>query len=129
MNANQMKHAAKLEAWKQRIMECRGSGQPVKTWCRNNHCDPSTYYRWEREIFGRIKAPAGESAEALIPAPRQDLVEVPLAEPVSMAPVSVMQASFNPVAVIRIGSMELSLTNAVSAKLIKQLKGLMANAE
>ncbi len=67
--------------------------------------------------------------EALLPAPRQELVEVPLAEPVNMTSVSAMQPSFSPVAVIRIGSMELSLTNAVSTRLMKQLKELFPDAE
>ena len=135
MNANQMKHAANLAAWKQRIIDCRASGQPVKTWCGNNHCNPSTYYRWEREIFGRIKKPATEDAdvlvggEALLPAPRQELVEVPLAEPVRIASAPVIQSSFSPVAVIRIGLMEISLTNAVSTRLMKQFKELFPDAE
>ncbi len=130
-----MKHAAKLATWKQRIIECRASGQPVKTWCGNNHCDPSTYYRWEREIFGRIKESATEDAdilsegEALLPAPRQELVELPLTEPVRMTPESVIQPLFSPVAVIRFGSVELSLTNAVSTRLMKQLKELFPNAK
>lgn len=33
VNANQMKHAANLAAWKERIVECRASGIPVKVWC------------------------------------------------------------------------------------------------
>ena len=135
MNANQMKHAANLAEWKQRIIECRASGQPVKTWCKNNDCNPSTYYRWEREIFGRIKKTTAEDSdasagcEALLPAPKHDLVEVPLSKAESVSPVSVVQSSFSPVAIIRIGSMEISLTNSVSAKIIKQIKELLPDAE
>lgn len=135
MNANQMKHAANLAEWKTRIIECRASGQPVKTWCKNNHCNPSTYYRWEREIFGRIKKTTAEDSdtlvgsEALLPAPKQDLVEVQLAGASSNSPVSVVQSPFSPVAVIRIGTMEISLTNSVSGKLIKQIKELLPDAE
>lgn len=130
-----MKHAANLAAWRRRIIDCRASGQTVKAWCGNNHCNPSTYYRWEREIFGRLKKPTTEDtellvgSETLLSAPRQELVEVPLAEPVNMSPVSVMQSSFSPVAVIRIGSMELTLTNAVSTRLMKQIKELLPDAE
>ena len=130
-----MKHAANLAEWKQRIIECRSSGLPVKTWCKNNRCNPSTYYRWEREIFGRIKKTTAEApdtlvgGEALLPAPKHDLVEVPLAGSTSVSPVSVVQSSFSPVAVIRIGSMEISLTNSVSAKIIKQIKELLPDAE
>ena len=135
MNANQMKHDANLAAWKQRIMECRASGQPVKKWCEDNNCNPSTYYRWEREIFGRIKKPPGErleitpASEMLLPDPRHDLVELPLVESAIVSPASVVQPSFCPVAVIRIGSMELSLANAVSAKLLRQIKELLPDAE
>ena len=135
MNANQMKHAANLAEWRQRIIECRASGQPVKTWCKNNRCNPSTYYRWEREIVGRIKKTTAEDSdtlvgsEALLPAPKQDLVEVQLAVASSNTPVSVVQSPFRPVAVIRIGTMEISLTNSVSGKLIKQIKELLPDAE
>ncbi len=69
------------------------------------------------------------SGESLLPAPRQELVEVPLEETVYMASAPVIQPSFSPVAVIRIGSMELSLTNAVSTRLMKQLKELFPDAE
>ena len=84
MNANHMKHAARLEDWKERIMECRASGLPVRTWCAQNSCSPSTYYRWERELFGRIRKPADEAvdlvvrSEAMPVAAKQELVEVPV---------------------------------------------------
>ncbi len=135
MNANQMKHAANLEAWKERIMICRSSGLSVKAWCTGNQVSPSTYYRWEREIFGQIKKAGVEEAEdsiqcgALLPAPKHDLVEVPMAEPASKSSARSEQTAFCPVAVIRIGQMEVSLTNAVSSKLIKQLKELIPDAE
>lgn len=130
-----MKHAANLAAWKQRIIECRAGGQSVRTWCKDNQLSPSTYYRWEREIFGRIRDEGTEdtvlsvSSEALLPLPEHDLVEVPLAEPANASPASVIQPSFLPVAVLRIGGMELSLTNAVSSRLLKQIKELLPDAE
>ena len=67
--------------------------------------------------------------EMLLPSPRHDLVELPLMESAIVSPASVIQPSFCPVAVIRIGSVELSLTNAVSAKLIRQIKELLPDAE
>ena len=33
MHATQMKHAANLEVWKERIMDCRASGLTVREWC------------------------------------------------------------------------------------------------
>ena len=68
-------------------------------------------------------------SEVLLPAPKQDLVEVPLPGASSNSPVSVVQSPFRPVAVIRIGTMEISLTNSVSGKLIKQIKELLPDAE
>ena len=126
MNANQMKHAASLEEWTQRIMACRASGHSVKVWCKDNEVSPSTYYRWEREIFRQIEKPGTEEdviqSEALVPSMKQNLVEVPLGERTCTSPEPTIQ--FCPVAAIRVGQMEVSLTNAASGELIKQLKEL-----
>ena len=135
MNANQMKHAANLAEWKQRIVDCRASGLSVRAWCEGKQVSPSTYYRWERELFGGIKkTDTGDVAEplaceALLPSPHHDLVEVPLDEPICATMTPSDHTGFCPVAVIRIGQLELSLTNAVSAKLMKQIKELIPDAE
>ena len=132
MNANQMKHAAKLEGWKSRIMECRASGLPVRTWCAQNSCNTSTYYRWERELFGQIRKRADETVELVVRsemkpvASKQELVEVPVVE--ENAP-DISGFVFRPVAIVRAGGMELSLSNWVSQKLMKHLKELLSNAE
>ena len=131
VNANQMKHAASLEEWKQRIMECRASGLPVKTWCEQNEYNTSTYYRWERELFGRIKKPSAGTdlvvqSEVLPATAQQELVEVPVLE--GIAPAN-SGSAFRPVAIVRVGSVELSLTNGVTAKLMKQLRELLPYAE
>lgn len=34
MQVSQMKRAVSQAQWKQRIVECRNSGVPVKGWCR-----------------------------------------------------------------------------------------------
>ena len=135
MNANQMKHAANLAEWKQRIVDCRASGLSVRAWCEGKQVSPSTYYRWEREIFGRIKKPSADetaeplACEDLLPSSHHDLVEVPLDEPTCATMTPTDHTGFCPVAVIRVGQMELSLTNAVSAKLMKQIKELIPDAE
>ena len=51
MNTQQIKHAANLRVWKERIIECRASGQTVRAWCEQHDICPSTYYRWEREAL------------------------------------------------------------------------------
>ena len=115
MNANQLEHTANLAEWKQRIMDCRTSGFPVKEWCRENQINPSTYYRWQREIPGRIRKLDFEGAEeqlaseALLPSPQHEFVEVPLVESTGTTMTHPNQVGFCPVAIIRIGQLELSL--------------------
>lgn len=156
VNALQMKHAAGLQVWRQRIMDCRASGQPVRVWCAQEGFNPSTYYRWEREAFGGLKKSKAQK-EASIPAANscaeQALVELPLAgqgrqaldctEEVGLAAVGDLHnatysvskrpdasaPAFRPVAILRTGDTELSLTNEVSAKLMRQLKELLSHAE
>ena len=53
MTVLEVKHQGKLKEWQERIIACRSSGEPVKTWCREQGISVTTYYRWEREIFGR----------------------------------------------------------------------------
>lgn len=127
-----MKHAARLEEWKQRITECRASGLTVKEWCAQNGCNTSTYYRWERELLGRIKKSAPEGTNLIIgsktmPAvSKQELVEVPVVEE---AGPTTTESLFRPVAIVRACGMEVSLTNAVTPEFMKHLKGLLAYAE
>lgn len=61
MTVVELKHQAKLQEWQERIMECRSSGQSVAEWCREYGVTPTTYYRWEREIFGKAKDTRGQS--------------------------------------------------------------------
>ena len=120
MNVNAVKHQAKLLEWKDRVADCRSSGMSVKHWCEENGCSPKTYYRWEQEILGKVRQIAKAPSQPV-------LAELPLAKPVQDC--SLKRAVFVPTAVIRIGQMELELSNAVSAELLSQLKGLMRFAE
>lgn len=142
MHATQMKHEANLEEWKQRIMACRASGLSVREWCSQNTWSTSTYYRWEREAFGSLeKEPCnpGDRCTAVVPVSRQALVELPIsgpsapASPVAEAKVPAKETAtaqaFRPVAILRMGDTELSLTNEVSHKLMRQIKELLSHAE
>ena len=51
MDARQLKHMALLEEWKVRVRECRGSGQSVRGWCRDQGIAVKTYYYWEKEVL------------------------------------------------------------------------------
>ena len=80
MTALEVKHQGKLKEWQERIIECRSSGEPIKTWCREQGISVTTYYRWEREIFGRdgreksgeIPMAAGGPVFAELPAVQAD---------------------------------------------------------
>lgn len=142
MHATQIKHAANLEVWKQRIMTCRASGLSVREWCSQNAWSTSTYYRWEREAFGSLEKEPGDSGDlctAVAPVSRQALVELPISGPsVPVSPTAEAEAlaketasdqAFRPVAILRVGDTELSLTNEVSNKLMRQIKELLSHAE
>ena len=120
MNVNAVKHQAKLLEWKDRVTDCRSSGMSVKEWCKENGCSPKTYYRWEQEILGKVRQIAKAPSQPV-------LVELPLAKPVQDC--SLKRSVFVPAAVIRIGQMELELSNTVSTELLSQLKGLMRLVE
>ena len=137
MNVNDAKHQARLAEWKMLIAQCRSSGLSVKQWCAENGRDPSTYYRWEREIFGRIKNGSGKKTEELSPAARPEppavqqpvLAELTVAEPtLATSAVRPEPEKFHAAAVIRVGRLEMELSNAVSPRLMQQLKELVSNA-
>ena len=120
MNVNTVKHEAKLLEWKERVADCRSSGMSVKYWCKENGCSPKTYYRWEREILGKVRQITKTQS---LPT----LAELPLAKPTQDD--LLKRNVFAPAAIIRVGQMELELSNAVSAELMGQLKGLICLAE
>ena len=120
MDVNAVKHQAKLLEWKDRVADCRSSGMSVKEWCEENGCSPKTYYRWEQEILGKVRQIAKTQSQPV-------LAELPLTKPVQDC--SLKRDVFVPAAVIRIGQMELELSNTVSAELLGQLKGLMRLVE
>lgn len=132
MQANQLKHAARLEDWKQRIMACRASGLTVRQWCAQNNLNASTYYRWEREVFRGLKSSennADEPCTALAPVSGSALVELPITPAAAPVKETISMQTFCPVAIVRVGNLELSVTNAVSKKLMRQLKEWLLYAE
>lgn len=137
MTVNEVKHQAKLAEWKERILECRSQGIPVAAWCAQNGYHKTTYYKWEREIFGKLSAPNKEPQskhiECIVPAipsSQPEFAELSIAAPSPLAlPEDTQPKKFEPVAIIRIGKVELELSNSVSGNLMRQMKGLMSLAE
>lgn len=131
MNANQLKYAAQLKEWKERVSSCRTSGISVRSWCLNNQVDPSTYYRWERKVLCEAwQSKTVESDKSLILPHSQELVEISetrfLRHGESTQP---KEPIFHPAAVVKIGSVEISLSNNATENLIRRLKGLVSYAE
>ncbi len=69
-----MKHGAKWQEWQEKIMECRSSGESVRKWCAEHQVCLATYYRWEREILGRVRK--GERTGRALVAAAPEFAEV-----------------------------------------------------
>lgn len=74
MNAQEVKHRARLEEWKERVAACRSSGMSVRGWCQEQGIAYKTYYYWEKEILSeagrQIAAPNREENRFIeVPAP------------------------------------------------------------
>ena len=64
MDICEIRRAAKLAEWKQRVCECRSSGQTVKSWCEEHHIASKTYYRWERLCVLQASGEAAQKGSA-----------------------------------------------------------------
>ena len=117
MGVSELKHQAKVEEWKQRIMDCRSSGLTVKQWCVAYGGNPSTYDRWERELFKKNAVCVENSIQAIDNHPKAFPVLAELAEATPQQECPAKNDSFVPAAIIRVGQIELELSNAVSADL------------
>ena len=97
----------KLALWAERISECRSSGMPVKTWCRENGVNEQTYYKWQRRIF--------EMA--------QEQQEIQFAE---VTPVQVQPVRCSNVAVtVRIAGAEADICNGANAATVETVLRLL----
>ena len=75
MTSAELKHRVKLQEWAARIQACRSSGLSVRTWCRQEEINVTTYYRWERELLTGVRRngapPSTTVTFAELPAPKQ----------------------------------------------------------
>jgi len=95
MELQKTKHQLRLEEWKVRVHECRGSGMTVKAWCAEQGVKEQTYYRWQKLVWE-----AGTSGElASVPA------AVTFAE--YQLPVAASQASGTVIVRLDCGSVEI----------------------
>ena len=77
MNAQELKHQARLNEWKTRVEMCRSSGQTVREWCAGNGICIQTYYRWEREVLSEGKCRrTGRQMEGIAVREEANFVEI-----------------------------------------------------
>ena len=63
MGVQDMKHAAKLREWTEKVAECRTSGKGVKAWCAERGVSTKTYYHWEKLVVTKA------AQQNMLPAP------------------------------------------------------------
>ena len=59
--------AQRVQLWAKRIAECRGSGQSVREWCRDNEISEKTYYYWQKKLYQQMISTAEEVSFAEVP--------------------------------------------------------------
>lgn len=120
MNAQELKHKARLAEWKEKVALCRSSGMSVRGWCQEQGIAYKTYYYWEKEVLSE----AGRQAAALNSAENR-FVEVP-ALPEGM---SVSERGPVLVAKLRIKSGELEIYAGAETATVEMLVRVLRDAE
>ena len=57
----------KLAEWAGKITACRNSGQPVKTWCKENGVCEQTYYKWLKRLVNMAQEQQGSRFAEITP--------------------------------------------------------------
>ena len=124
MGAWGLKHRAQLEEWKQRVIECRSSGQTVAKWCREHEIVVKTYYRWEREVvdLAVLQMPEREQQSGLVPVGRHRFAELALpTERESDQPGNLL-------ARLKAGTTEVEIYNGASTEIVSALCQVLKDA-
>ncbi len=128
MDVRAIKHAAKLSEWEGRILACRSSGIPVKSWCEENNISIKSYYRWERLYMAEASSRVGN--EARFPESTGQLVKIdPNQLPEkkgAIAPVTATEATSNDRIILRYGDMSVEMPVGVG---ITEIAALMKALE
>ncbi len=51
INMIMAKHESMINAWRERVMECKTSGLTVAEWCDRNHINKKTYFYWQKQVW------------------------------------------------------------------------------
>lgn len=76
MELQKTKHEIKLAQWRRQIADCRSSGMQVRQWCQGHGISPSTYYRWQRQVWEVGVAQVKQSASQVDLAPVQQWAQL-----------------------------------------------------
>ena len=79
---DQKTHEYRLSQWEPIITECKNSGLPVATWCRENNVDKQKFYYWQRRlraaVFGETTTDAPNFKPPAVPNKKKTtIVELP----------------------------------------------------
>jgi len=50
MDTRKIDNEIKMQQWMEIIRECRSSGQPVRSWCREHDVNEKRYYYWLKKV-------------------------------------------------------------------------------
>jgi hypothetical protein len=135
MTATEMARRVRLQEWAGMVTECRKSGKPVQTWCKENGIASKTYYtrrkRLREVLFeegkktGAIVVPE-ESAMPALPEASPTFAALPMmvseCDPVShMAPQDNNQAAVT----VHIGSYAADVQNGADAGTVEMVMRML----
>jgi hypothetical protein len=123
MQVSQMKRAVSQAQWKQRIVECRNSGVPVKEWCRKQGISYSTYYRHEQALLKSTQ----ESGDMAITEPVQQALSVPLVEVPGICQATAKTHTDGIVIQVSAPNFKLKVTGEAAEKALKGIERVLCN--
>jgi len=123
MQVSQMKRAVSQAQWKQRIVECRNSGVPVKEWCRKQGISYSTYCRHEQALLKSTQ----ESGDMAITEPVQQALSVPLVEVPGICQATAKTHTDGIVIQVSAPNFKLKVTGEAAAKALKGIERVLCN--
>ena len=124
MQVSQMKRAISQEQWKQRIVECRNSGVPVKEWCREQGISYSTYYRHEQALLKSTQEPG----DIAITEPVRQALTVPFVEVSGICQATAKMHTDGIVIQVSAPNFKLKVTGEAAAKVLKEIERVLRNA-
>lgn len=81
-------HNNMLQVWTERVQECRGSGVPVRHWCKDHGIKVSTFYAWQKKVFNAVSTEIRANTNVAAPV----FAELPGSLPASNDIVAILKA-------------------------------------